>query len=136
MKTKFFTVTGILLTSLMLLAMGLGGPAVQDPWEVPTKYKKLKNPYVDFSDKEQIGRVLYSQHCKSCHGTKGKGDGKKAANLDTPTGDFTEASFQAQTDGEIYYKSFVGRGDMPNFEKKIKDDEDRWLIVNYLRTLK
>jgi len=25
---------------------------------------------------------------------------------------------------------------MPAFEKKIPDAEDRWLIVNYLRTLK
>lgn len=136
MKTRFFPLVAILMTGLLLLAMGLNQPVEQDPWEVPAKYKKLKNPYADTNDKDQIGRVLYSQHCKSCHGTKGRGDGKKAANLDTPTGDFTDASFLEQSDGEMYYKSFVGRGDMPSFEKKITDDEDRWLLVNYLRTLK
>ena len=136
MKTRLVTIVAILLAGLFLSSMNLSGPIEQDPWDVPSKYKKLKNPYVNASDSDQVGRVLYTQHCKSCHGTKGKGDGKKAANLDTPTGDFTNASFQEQTDGEIYYKSFVGRGDMPNFEKKIADDEDRWLVVNYLRTLK
>lgn len=136
MKTRFLPVVAIMLAGLFLLSMDLSGPVEQDPWEVPAKYKKLKNPFADYDDKEQIGRVLYAQHCKSCHGTKGRGDGKKAANLDTPTGDFTEGSFQEQSDGEIYYKSFVGRGDMPNFEKKVSDDEDRWLLVNYLRTLK
>ncbi len=136
MKTRLFSIVAIFLTGLLLLAMGLTEPVEQDPWDIPSKYKKMKNPYADVSDKEQIGRVHYAQHCKSCHGTKGRGDGKKAANLDTPTGDFTVASFKEQSDGEIYYKSFIGRGDMPNFEKKIKDDEDRWLIVNYIRTLK
>jgi len=46
------------------------------------------------------------------------------------------AEFQGQSDGVIYYQSFVGRDEMPNFEKKILDEADRWLIVNYMRTLK
>jgi len=51
-------------------------------------------------------------------------------------GDFSAEEFQEQTDGTLFYKMTNGRDDMPNFEKKIVDEEDRWLIVNYLRTLK
>ena len=69
------------------------------------------------------------------YSTKGKGDGTKAADLDTPTGDFTDASFKEQTDGSLYYKTFFGRDDMPGFNKKITDEEDKWLIVNYIRAL-
>jgi hypothetical protein len=46
------------------------------------------------------------------------------------------ADVQKQTDGEIYYKSFIGRDEMPNFEKKIPSESDRWMIVNYIRTMK
>ncbi len=135
MKSRFLISISGLLVSLMFLAMGLKETAYQDPWEVPAKYQKMKNPYANASDDEQIGRILYAQHCKSCHGTKGKGDGKKAASIDTPIGDFTQASFKAQSDGEIFYKSFIGRDDMPNFEKKIRDEEEQWLLVNYIKGL-
>jgi mono/diheme cytochrome c family protein len=74
-------------------------------------------------------------HCKSCHGAEGYGDGKKAANLSTALRDFTSDEVQAQSDGEIYYKSFVGKDDMPNFEKKIANEQDRWMLVNYIRKL-
>jgi mono/diheme cytochrome c family protein len=35
----------------------------------------------------------------------------------------------------MYYKTTFGRADMPEFTKKIPSDEDRWLVVNYMRTL-
>jgi mono/diheme cytochrome c family protein len=107
----------------------------QEPWKVPVKYEKMKNPYSKAADTEKIGRILYAKHCKSCHGSKGKGDGKKAASLDTPVGDFSSPSFKNQTDGSLYYKTFFGRDEMPSFKKKIVDEEEKWLIVNYMRTL-
>ena len=107
-----------------------------DPWPVPSKYQKLKNPYADADDsQDQIGKELYYIHCKSCHGKKGIGDGSKAAELGTPVPDLTIAEFKSQTDGEIYFKTFVGRDEMPSFEKKIKDEEDRWMVVNYMRAI-
>ena len=109
---------------------------VQDPWPVPDKYESMTNP-VSADDKEaaSVGKSLYNQHCKSCHGKEGLGDGPKAAQLDTDAGDFTDPDFQAQSDGAIFYKSWIGRDEMPNFEKKIPDDEDMWSVVNYIRTL-
>lgn len=50
-------------------------------------------------------------------------------------GDFSSEEFQEQTDGALFYKITTGREDMPSFEKKIVDPEDRWLIVNYVRQL-
>ena len=108
---------------------------LQDPWKVPSKYEKMENPYAKTTDAERIGRILYSKHCKSCHGSKGKGDGKKAASLDTPVGDFTESSFKAQSDGSLYYKSFIGRDEMPSFKKKITDEEEKWLLINHVKGL-
>ena len=107
---------------------------VSTEWEVPAKYKKMENPVEMDSEGKMIAKQLYSKHCKSCHGKTGLGDGPKAAELDTPSGDFSSAEFQGQSDGELYYKTTFGRDDMPAYDKKIPEDEDRWLIVHYMRT--
>ena len=109
---------------------------IQDPWPVPDAYKNKVNPLKGDAASVAEGKTLYSTHCKSCHGTKGKGDGPKASTLDTECGDFTKATFQAQTDGALFYKTFEGRKDMPSFKKKIPDANDIWSVVNYMRTLK
>lgn len=106
----------------------------QDPWPVPDAAKNKANPMKGNADAVNTGKALYNQHCKSCHGTKGKGDGPKAATLDTDCGDFTKASFKSQTDGAIFYKTSEGRKDMPAYKKKIPDANDIWAIVNYMRT--
>lgn len=107
----------------------------QDDWEVPAKYQKLKNPVVADDEAMEIGNELYSKHCKSCHGKTGLGDGPKSAELETACGDFTTAEFQKQSDGSLFYKTTFGRDDMPSFDKKISDDEERWMIVHYIRSL-
>jgi mono/diheme cytochrome c family protein len=106
-----------------------------DKWPVPDKYKKMKNPFATSTDSEQNGKMLYATHCKSCHGTKGKGDGTKAKELKTKVPDLTSAAVKGEADGAIYYKTFFGKDDMPGFEKKIGEEEDRWLLVNYVKKL-
>jgi len=114
----------VLLTSL----------SFQEEWKVPEKYKNMENPYADSEDDDNIGADLWKLHCASCHGKTGNGDGKKADELESEMNDFAEEEFQSQTDGEIYYKSIFGRDEMPSFEKKIIEEEDRWLLVNYMKT--
>jgi mono/diheme cytochrome c family protein len=106
------------------------------PWPVPDNYKNMKNPVAADATSIADGKSLYATHCKSCHGAKGLGDGNKAAQLKTEPGNFSTAEFQSQTDGALFYKTSEGRDDMPNFKKKIPDADERWAIVNYMRTLK
>ncbi len=105
------------------------------PWVIPANYKSMANPQKGKGDPENVGKLLFAKHCKSCHGATGLGDGPKASSLDTKIGSLKDGKFQAQTDGEIYFQSFMDR-DMKSFEKKIPAVEDRWAIVNYIRTLK
>ncbi|WP_445385414.1 c-type cytochrome [Robiginitalea sp. IMCC44478] len=127
----------IVLLGIFCLGIHSFSSDYQEKWVVPAEYSSKKNP-TDASDSENkaIGKNLYSKHCKSCHGAEGYGDGPKADDLSGDLGDFSTAAFQAQTDGELFYKTTFGRDDMPEFTKKIPDDEDRWLIINHLRTLK
>lgn len=133
MKTNLkstLTLGAIATFTLLLVAFTIP----QDDWVVPEKYRNMKNEYAG-ADEDGIGEDLYKQHCRSCHGKEGYGDGSKAKELDTEMRDLTIEKVQAQTDGGLYYKAIIGRDDMPNFEKKIRDDEDRWMIINYIRTL-
>ncbi len=105
---------------------------IQEEWKVPAKYENMKNPTDPKAD-IAIGKSLYSKHCKSCHGKEGYGDGPKAEEQDGDLGDFSTSEFQAQSDGALFYKTTIGRND--EYVKKMPEDEDRWLIVNYMRTL-
>jgi mono/diheme cytochrome c family protein len=108
---------------------------LQDEWVIPPKYQTMKNP-TDAKTDLNIGKSLYDKHCKSCHGKEGYGDGPKANEMKGDLGDFSSAEFQSQSDGVLFYKTSFGKDDMPEFTKKLPEDEDRWLIVNYMRTLK
>ncbi len=108
----------------------------QGSWIVPAKYKSMTSPSPADNESIALGKSLYGTHCKSCHGSKGIGDGPKSNTLDTKIGSFLSAGFRAQNQGEVYYKSMVGRGDMPRYEKKIPDNEEQWSLVHYIMSLK
>lgn len=105
-------------------------------WEIPEKYQKMENPFADDESIVKYGKSNYMRHCRACHGNEGKGDGPKARNLKAFPGDFTSEEFQKESDGTIYYQSIIGRDEMPNFESKIPEEEDRWAVVMYIRSMK
>lgn len=131
-STFYITLTGGIFLVVMAAFIGIQ----QKPWPVPDKDKNMKNPVTASAAVLTEGKSLYNTHCKSCHGTKGLGDGTKAATLKTEAGDFSKAAFQGQTDGALFYKTSEGRDDMPGFKKKVPDAEERWSIISYLRTFK
>lgn len=139
MKTKSMNRLLGLATIFMMAVVFMAFTFPQDqkkaaPWDIPEDYVKMENPYKDDAGLLKIGKMQYSKHCKSCHGNKGLGDGPKAKQMETFPGDFSSETFQSGPDGELFYKSIIGRDEMPNYEKKITDDEDRWAIINYIRT--
>jgi mono/diheme cytochrome c family protein len=120
----------------MLVVFAAGIMSMQQPWTVPDKAAKTANPVKSNAESIAAGKTLWQQHCASCHGKTGKGDGTKAGQLKTPLEDYTTAPFQSQSDGAIFYKISEGRDEMPSFKKKIPDAMDIWDIVNYMRTFK
>jgi mono/diheme cytochrome c family protein len=130
MKTlKTLMIIGIVSIGLLSFSK-----LTQEEWKVPAKYQTMKNPTTANKENLAIGKSLYSKHCKSCHGSTGLGDGTKAANLKGDLGDFSSKKYQSQSDGAMFYKSYIGRKDMPNYEKKMTE-EDMWFTVNYMRTM-
>jgi len=139
MKKTFRNLIGsavVIMTTVVLFSfVAPQDQKVGAPWVIPANYKSMANPQKGKADPDNIGKLLYAKHCKSCHGAIGLGDGPKASSQETKINSFKNAKFQAQTDGEIYFQSFMDR-DMKSFEKKIPAAEDRWAVVNYIRTLK
>jgi len=127
----------VILIATVFVANNVMAQKKAAPWDVPAKDKAIKNP-VKFSDASTntVGKEMWAKHCKSCHGSKGLGDGPKASGLKTFPGDFSGKDFQALSDGEILYKTDKGRDEMPGYEKKIPDMQDRWALVNFMRTFK
>ena len=125
MKTKSLIFLAVsLLITVAFLSNNAFAQKKPGPWEVPAKYKTMKNPVkTTDADATASGKALYAKHCKSCHGSKGLGDGPKAAGLKTSSGDFSGAAFQSQTDGELFYKTSFGRDEMPAYDKKYPNNK-------------
>ena len=128
------TIKTILLGTAIVL-ISSAAMAQAKPWVVPDEYKNMKNPVAKNDASIKAGMASYVKNCASCHGKTGLGDGVKARALKDFPGDFSGAAYQNQTDGEHFYKTKFGRGEMPKYEGKISD-EDIWNIVNYMRTFK
>lgn len=127
------------LTSLSVFAVFVitaGFTFQPKPWPVPDKAAKTANPQKNDAASVSAGKALWGQHCASCHGKTGLGDGSKAARLKTQPDDLSKAAFHTQSDGAIFFKISEGREDMPSFKKKLPDTDDIWNLVNYMRTLK
>jgi mono/diheme cytochrome c family protein len=137
MKTSVKIISMLTIAAVsFLFILGNSAVAQTKAWPVPAADKAVKAP-VKLADQSVIdnGKELWAKHCKSCHGAKGLADGPKAAMLKTTIISFADPAFKAQTDGEIYYKTSKGRDEMPAYEKKIPDANERWGLVAFMRTL-
>jgi copper transport protein len=93
-----------------------------------------RNPFPPVAQSLAQGRALYTANCQTCHGAGGRGDGPAAAGLNPPPLDLTQhVGFHA--DAELYRMISQGvRGTaMPAFAGRLTDEE-RWHLVNYIRT--
>ena len=125
----------LLIVSASVLMLSAALIAQPKPWVVPANFKSMKNPVAVGDASTKAGLALYTKNCASCHGKAGLGDGVKARALKTFPGDFSKAEYQAQSDGDHFYKTKFGRGEMPKYEGKLTY-ADIWNMVNYMRTFK
>ncbi len=138
MKRRVFSILMMAIAAFVMMAFILPQDQKKGgPWEIPDEYKKMENPHKGDESLNRLGRATYNRHCRSCHGNAGLGDGPMARSLNTFAGDFSKEEWHKKyNDGEIYYMSFIGRDEMPNFESLIDDEEERWAVVNYIRGMK
>jgi mono/diheme cytochrome c family protein len=121
-----------------------GGGAQEDfsknTWELPEDADKTKNPIAATPESIAKGKELYLErtkgNCVFCHGETGTGNEANMPKLRRKPADLTNKErMTAMTDGEVFWKITKGiRGIMPAGEIKMKTEEERWHVVNYVRT--
>jgi mono/diheme cytochrome c family protein len=127
--------TDCLVAIAIALALG-AAPIVgaQGVWEAPAAEKTRRNPVAAGPAAVAQGKQAAQLNCVACHGTGGKGDGAAAPALNPKPADWTSATVQAESDGELFWKISNGRGAMPPW--KHLPEPDRWAFVHYLRSLR
>ena len=113
--------------------------AMNDDWEAPPRAAGKANPVPSVGKAISIGKALYAAECVACHGKKGKGDGPGAIALERggkriKPGNLSDPMMWQHTDGDLFWKMSEGKSPMPTFAKRFSQ-EQRWQIVNYIRTL-
>ncbi len=113
---------------------------IKQQWQAPAEALSLASPVKGNPEAAKLGRDYYMQKCADCHGQQGKGNGwmsamtKRDGKAIFPT-NLGSKVVQANSDGELFWKITNGRSPMPAHRIRF-DDQQRWLIVAYLRTLK
>ena len=102
---------------------------------IPEEAAAVPNP-VPVSDASMAaGQATYTQYCAVCHGPEGEGDGPGAAALEPKPANFHDAHVQELSDGALFHVITHGReGTAMVAWESILSEEQRWEVVNYLRT--
>lgn len=103
-------------------------------WTAPDEAAGVKNPLAGNIETLKYAQVIYTTYCSPCHGNKGRGDGAAASGLATKPADHSSGIIQKQTDGALFWMISEGRNPMPSYKTALTDNQ-RWELVNYIRTL-
>jgi len=113
----------------------------KNTWELPADADTTKNPVQATEESIAKGKELYLErtkgNCIFCHGETGSGNEANFPRLRRKPADLSNKErMTAMTDGEVFWKISKGiTGIMPAGETRMKTEEERWHVVNYVRTL-
>ncbi len=123
--------TPVLTGALVLVAIGAGvglPPLVVDAY--PTAYRR---PLVTYhAGSIAPGMATYQEHCATCHGATGAGDGTTSR----PLADLRVPPASRRHAGELFWlvsHGIPGRG-MPDFGSHLGEAQ-RWNVINFIRAL-
>ena len=128
---KSIFASGLLLIFILSFYFTL---AQNPPWIAPKESDNIKNPLAGNTAVLADAKTLYTGNCGPCHGDKGRGDGPAASGLNPKPADHSSIAVQNESDGALFWKLSQGRAPMPGY-KKIFTDQQRWELIDYIRTL-
>ncbi len=117
-----------------LSAQDVVAKVAQPPWIAPDWAARKANPLPADEKSLAAGKALFMSTCVPCHGPQGNGDGAAAPFLEKKPGVLSDSKMWLQSDGAIFWKIGEGSTPMPSFKEAITE-EQRWQIVNFVRTL-
>jgi len=95
--------------------------------------QKQENPVGVTVESRQRGAALYAINCLLCHGNKETHPGKVGALLKPPPPNLRDGHLRNLDEGTLFQLFSLGFGRMPPFKQRLTEEE-RWHLVNYLRS--
>jgi len=129
------------LLVVSLATLGYGGWIYHSAIAIdayPTTYLRPSVPYNVISVAN--GAHFYQEACATCHGIGGYGDGPNGKGFKPPPADLTAKHTADHTAGDLFWwLSYGVKKDgaltpMPGFAASL-EEEERWDMINFLRTL-
>ncbi len=144
---RFFSITLLLLAVVVLAGCSLAAPAPTAPLTGPIAQSPTLSANIEpvqlptRRPNANAGAAIYVDKCMACHGEQGRGDGSRAAQVQSQTGtppaDLTSDPIaRAQSPEQWYNQITNGQLDklMPPFAQSLSPDQ-RWDVIAYLWTL-
>ena len=97
--------------------------------------KNLKNPVAVTEESLRIGQTKFETYCAVCHGYTGMSDTPVAGKMALKPPMLAMGNSVGFPDAMIYHIVTDGRGVMSSYAYQLVNANDRWAIVNYVRTL-
>ena len=102
-------------------------------WKAPAFVDTIRNP-VPFNGPEmEDAKKIYNTTCWTCHGMDGKGTGPASVAITPKPADHTSQAVQSESDGALFWKISVGKGNMQPY-RTLLTVKQRWALVNFIRT--
>jgi mono/diheme cytochrome c family protein len=109
--------------------------------DAPDEFESLTNPFAGDGEAIAAGKAIFEDKCAECHGPEGKGDGPEAVFQNPKPADLSDTEMMSgHSDGYLFWRVTKG-GFMEPFNSGMKafemalDDDERWQVVTYVRTL-
>lgn len=131
---------------------GMGGPMMGGPMmgegpemrarhqaPIPAEYEGMTSPVQATQESLARGEEVYTTYCQTCHGPQGMGDGPGGESLDPAPAPVAHTS-QMLGDAYLFWRISEG-GAMEPFNsampawKDTLDEQQRWDVINYIRSL-
>lgn len=97
--------------------------------------KNLKNPLQATPQVLELGRMRFETYCIVCHGPKGHGDGLVSKKMQIQVPALISDKVRNFKDGRIFHIISDGQGVMSSYAYQLTNENDRWAIVLYVRSL-
>jgi mono/diheme cytochrome c family protein len=103
--------------------------------ELASRDAEFMNPVAPTAASVSQGKALFDTNCAMCHGTAPAERGLVGKKLIPPPPGLEHDLVRSRSDSHIFKAITFGFGRMPAFKDKLMPEE-RWSLVNFLRTRK
>jgi mono/diheme cytochrome c family protein len=152
MKRSVFLFGVLAVAPLLMAAIWMDNQQTYKPYEAPvlsppagsvpvsgkelvSQESELQNPIAPTPEVVARGRSLFEINCAICHGETSTERGPVGKKLVPPPPGLDPDMVQGLSDSTIFKAITFGFGRMPVFKDKLLPEE-RWSLVNFLRTRK